>query len=97
MTIALPTPETKLRRTRDIVATDMNGETVMMNVEKGTYFALTGSGGQIWTALGSPSTLQEIITFVRREFDVAQIDDLDAMITEFVGKLLDHELVVPVD
>ncbi|WP_226636658.1 PqqD family peptide modification chaperone [Brevundimonas poindexterae] len=97
MTIATLTPATKLRRTRDVVATDMNGETVMMSVDKGTYFALTGSGGPIWAALDEPAALPEIIAFVRREFDVTQIDDLDAMITEFVGKLLDHELVVPVD
>lgn len=97
MTTAIPDPAVKLRRNRDTVATDMNGETVMMHVEKGTYFALTGSGGPIWAALDTPSTLPEIITFVRREFDVAEVDDLDALVTEFVGKLLEHELVHPAD
>lgn len=86
-------PETKLQRIADVVATDMNGETVMMHIEKGTYFALTGSGGQIWAALEQPMTLPEITAFVEREYDVNQIENLDAMVSEFVGKLLEQELI----
>lgn len=87
------TPTTKLQRTRDVVATDMNGETVMMHIDKGTYFALTGSGGQIWEALETPSTLSDVVTYIEREFDVSDVDDLDSMISEFVGKLLEQGLV----
>lgn len=86
-------PETKLQRTNDVVATDMNGEIVMMHIEKGTYFALTGSGGQIWEALESPSTLSEVVDFVEREFDVSEVEDLQGMISEFVGQLVEQELV----
>ena len=90
-------PDTRLQRTHDVVATEMNGETVMMHIDKGTYFALTGSGGQIWAALEEPATLGEVVDFIEREFDVSDVDDLEAMIGEFVEKLLDQELVATVD
>lgn len=90
-------PDTRLQRTSNVVATDMNGETVMMHIEKGTYFALTGSGGQIWAALESPSTLSEVIAFVEREFDVTDVENLDGLIREFVEQLVEQELVHPAD
>lgn len=87
------TPDTKFQRTNDVVTTDMNGETVMMHIEKGTYFALTGSGGQIWEALKHPSTLSEVVDFVEREFDVAGVEDLQGMIGEFVDRLIEQDFV----
>ena len=90
-------PETKLHRTRDVVATDMNGETVMMHIDKGTYFALTGSGGQIWAALEEPATLADVVSFIEREFDVSDVDDLEGVIGEFVGQLVEQGLVDTAD
>lgn len=90
-------PDTKLHRTRDVVATDMNGETVMMHIDKGTYFALTGSGGQVWAALEEPATLTEVVGFIEREYDVSDVDDLQGVIGEFVGKLVEQGLVETVD
>jgi hypothetical protein len=93
MTEPLLNPDARLQRALDVVATEMNGETVMMDIEKGTYFALTGSGGQIWAALEAPATLAEVIAVVEREFDVSAVDGHAAMVTEFVAKLLDQGLV----
>lgn len=90
-------PDTKLHRTRDVVATDMNGETVMMHIDKGTYFALTGSGGQIWNALEEPATIEEVVSFIEREYDVSQVDNLEHVIGEFVGKLVEQGLVETAD
>ena len=90
-------PEMKLKRIPDVVVAEVNGETVMMHIDKGTYFALTGSGGHIWAALEKPMTLPEITGFVEREYDVSEVKDLDTMVAEFVGKLLEQELVHPDD
>ena len=90
-------PDTRLQRIRDVVATDMNGETVMMHIDKGTYFALTGSGGQIWAALEQPATTEEIVRFVESEYDVSDVDDLAGMIGEFVGQLVEQGLVETAD
>lgn len=91
------TTEPKLQRTNDVVATDMNGEMVMMHIEKGTYFAITGSGGQIWDALEQPATLSEVIAHVERESDVSEVEDLPGIVGEFVDKLVEQGLVVSAD
>jgi len=90
-------PDTKLQRTRDVIATDMNGETVMMHIEKGTYFALTGSGGQIWAALESPAMLKEVIEFIESEYDVSDVDNFDIVVSEFVSQLIEQGLVTAAD
>lgn len=89
--------ETRLQRTNDVVATDMDGELVMMHIEKGNYFALTGSGGPIWNALETPSTLTEVIAFVKSEYDVEEVDDLERVISGFIEQLIDQGLVDRVD
>ena len=35
-------------RRNDIDTTDLNGEIVMMDLEKGRYFSLNGVGSRIW-------------------------------------------------
>ncbi|WP_298469427.1 PqqD family peptide modification chaperone [uncultured Erythrobacter sp.] len=97
MTNATIEPSTKLKQATGVVAADMNGETVMMDIEKGVYFALAGTGNQIWTALEAPATLGEIIEHIRLEFDVTDEDDLDQTVTEFLANLLEKGLVIKAD
>lgn len=94
---ATMTPETRFQRSSDVVATDMNGEIVMMHIEKGTYFALAGSGGQIWTALEGRASLSEVADFIRSEYDVSEVEDLDGVIAGFVGRLIEQGLVTHAD
>lgn len=97
MTNATIEPSTKLKQAAGVVAADMNGETVMMDIDKGVYFALAGTGNQIWTALKSPATLDEIIEHIRQEYDVTDEDDVDQTVTEFLANLLDKGLVTKAD
>lgn len=39
---------TKVCQSREIDSTDLNGEKVMMNLDKGKYFALNLVGSRIW-------------------------------------------------
>lgn len=97
MTGTMIEPSTKLKQASGVVAADMNGETVMMDIDKGVYFALAGTGSQIWSALESPATLAEVIGNIRREYDVAEEDNLDQVLTEFLATLLDKGLVIEAD
>lgn len=93
MTKAAMNPNTKLQRSRDVIATDMDGEMVMMHIEKGTYFAMSGSGAGIWAALENPVLLSEVIAHVEREYDVSTVERLDATVAEFVEQLIAQGLV----
>ncbi|MCJ2189196.1 PqqD family peptide modification chaperone [Novosphingobium beihaiensis] len=59
-----------LTRNPALVATEMDGEIVMMSVEKGAYYGLSGIGAQIWDALESPRTFDYLIGILRDQFDV---------------------------
>jgi hypothetical protein len=85
--------DTKLQRAPNVIATDMDGETVMMHIERGAYFGLTGSGSQVWAALETPSTLRDVIGFIEEQFDVSEVDDLAGVMTQFVGQLVEQGLV----
>lgn len=93
MTSVSIAPTTKLQRIDGAVSVDMDGETVMMDIDKGSYFALTGSGGYIWAALEQPATLGEITQQVQQQFDASGFDSVEEAVAEFVGDLFENGLV----
>ena len=60
----------KLKRNPDLVAAEMDGDVVMMSVETGTYFGLTGIAPQIWETLETPRTEDEIFQTMLSLFEV---------------------------
>ncbi|MGB3471870.1 MAG: PqqD family peptide modification chaperone [Erythrobacter sp.] len=84
-------------RASDVVATDMDGETVMMDVQKGSYFALSGTGPRIWEKLANPMRIGDLITSLGEEYDIDDVDDLEAVVNDFVAGLLDKGLLRPSD
>ena len=46
--------ETIVERNHEIDATDLDGEKVMMDLDKGQYFMLNGVGGDIWELTEKP-------------------------------------------
>lgn len=94
MTSASITPTTKLQRGDGAVFVDMDGETVMMDIEKGSYFALTGSGSYIWAALETPVTLSDIVAQVQEKFDTSGFGGVEEAVTDFVEELFANGLVV---
>lgn len=59
-----------LVRNPDLIAADMDGETVMMSIERGEYFGLGGVGGRVWELLTQPTTLEQLTQVICAEFDV---------------------------
>lgn len=51
----------RFARNPNLVAADMDGDMVMMSIEHGTYFGLTGIAPQIWAALEQPKTASELV------------------------------------
>lgn len=53
-----------------VVSRDLDGETVMLNLESGVYFGLDAIGSVIWTHLQQPTRLRDIRDRLVAEFDV---------------------------
>ena len=86
------TKPTRYSRVSDIVAADMDGERVMMNLATGEYVGLEGIGGTIWDLLETPRSLSEIEAQVLEEFMV-DAETCRADIKEFLSDLTQKGLV----
>lgn len=74
------TLETILNRDPDLVSADMDGDLVMMSVDNGAYYGISGVGPRIWELLEQTTTIKEIVKVITAEFEVdeerAQTDAL---------------------
>ncbi len=77
-----------------VVADVVDGETIIMNLERGDYYSLNQSGGELWALLVAGLPRADILQTVARRHDPAPSgQEIDG----FIGKLLTHSLIVPVD
>lgn len=81
-----------LVRKQNVFTADMNGETVMMDTEKGKYFNLGAVGGRIWEVLEKKMTLEELVEILTGEYNI-DYDTCLNDVKEFVEKLVSMGLV----
>jgi hypothetical protein len=84
--------ETIVNQSKDIDATDLNGEKVMMNLDMGKYFALNGVGSRIWDIIYEPITVQGVIDTLLQEYEV-EYETCKNNVLEFLGRLNDDKLI----
>lgn len=89
--------EKEFVRAKGIVASEISGEMVMMDVESGTYFALTGNGEFIWRKLETPTTVPELVAALEDEYDLGNQTDLEAGLHKLLTNLVERKLVTVVD
>lgn len=53
------------------VATEVNGEVVLMNLERDRCYGLGSTGSDIWRRLSLPIRVSELSTQLRQEYDSA--------------------------
>ena len=84
----------RLKRNPDLVAAEMDGDVVMMSVESGAYFGLTGIAPQIWEALETPKTFEDLLG---KMFSLYEVEDevLRADLTTFVADMQKNGLILP--
>ena len=72
-------------RRNDIDTTDLNGEIVMMDLEKGRYFSLNGVGSRIWEIIEEPIGINKIVDCLLEEYDVNR-NECEENVLEFLCK-----------
>lgn len=85
----------KLAASDDVVAREVAGETVLLNLATGTYFGLNAVGGRIWQLLDAEGcTLAEASAKLQQEFEVSS-EVADADVLALAANLVEHGLVAP--
>lgn len=72
---------------RDQVSADLEGETVILGIGKGMYYAVDKVGMRIWELIGEPATVSTLRDAIVAEFDV----DPDACERDLITFLEDLE------
>ena len=57
-------------RKEGLITADMDGETVMMDIETGMYYNIGRTGGSIWVNIEKPHTIDEIVDEMMEIYDV---------------------------
>ena len=78
----------------DVVFRDVEGETVLLHLERGIYFGLDAVGTRVWTALVEHGCARPAVAALLEEFDVAA-DNLERDIEQLLLALLQNDLVRP--
>ena len=81
-----------IRRNRDVVYADMNGDTVMFSLERDEYYGLNAIGTRIRQPLKHGISVQEICTILGSEYDVSDTQCRDDT-RRFLQELLDHHVI----
>jgi hypothetical protein len=80
-------------RRDQVVANDLaDDETVMLDIEQGTYFGVRGAGKKIWDRLAQPITQEALVASLLPEYDVDEAT-CRSDVAAFVSDLADHGLV----
>ncbi|WP_026889086.1 lasso peptide biosynthesis PqqD family chaperone [Clostridium beijerinckii] len=83
---------TKVCQSREIDSADLNGEKVMMNLDKGKYFALNLVGSRIWEVIQEEIYIKDIINILLEEYDVDKAT-CERNVLDYLGVLENEELI----
>lgn len=75
-----------VRRSNNHVATDMAGETVVLDMKSGMYYGMDQVGASIWNLLAEPRSLREIREAVMEEYEV-DADSCDRDVAAFLTSM----------
>jgi hypothetical protein len=81
-----------LKRNKEVLSSDMDGETVMMSVENSEYYSLSKIGTRIWEILENDTSYKDLIKQLMLEYNVYE-ETCKTDTEEFVYELVNKALV----
>lgn len=84
--------ESVIVQNKNMDVSDLNGEMVMMNLEKGEYFVLNDTGSRIWNIISEPKTIKQIVSELLEEYSIDD-DICRDNVLEYLGKLYYAEII----
>jgi len=75
-----------------VVAETIDNESVVINLDKGTYYSIRGTGSELWDALRAGVPTGVLLTQVAAHAGDQTASDTA---TKFIEKLIEEELIVP--
>lgn len=79
-------------RKGELDSVDMDGEVVMMNIEKGKYYGFNSVGSRIWQLIEKPTTAKTVTYNLLQEFNV-EASTCENTVLQFINDLYKEELI----
>jgi hypothetical protein len=84
-----------IRRSDDPLSALVDGNVLMMSIERGQYFSLNGAGSRIWELLEHPTDAAAIVKRLTDEYEVTS-DVCSPQVEAFLKRLRERGLLVDV-
>jgi len=87
------TLNTIIQRNPDILASDLDGEKVMMSIKKGEYYGLGKTGTFIWDNIANPVKIGDLVEHITQKYQVTEQQCLND-IKPFIADLIEKQLII---
>jgi hypothetical protein len=87
------TPDTLIRRNPELIAADMDGETVMMDIQSGHYYGINAVGSHVWALLETEQRLDTVVAAVLEAFETQDAMNVAKDVQAFLAEMQAHKLV----
>ena len=77
-----------------VIARELSGETVLLNLESGIYYGLDAIGTRVWQLLVQGRTVAGVCEAMLEEYDVSQ-EILQGDVARLVAELRERGIVTP--
>jgi hypothetical protein len=85
-------PYTTVTQTKELVSSDLDGETVLLSIETGKYYNMDPIGSRIWELIKDPMSVSDLIDILLGEFEVDR-QQCEAEVLAFLNKLAEDNLI----
>ncbi len=86
-------PHALLSRHPETIATEIDGEIVLMSLATGRTFGLDKRGGRIWGLIEQPRSIESLVGELLKIYDTTA-EKCQADTIEFAGKMTEAQLTV---
>ena len=87
-------PDTRIVRSSETLATDVDGEIVLISIADGQYYGLDAVGSEIWRRLAAPKQVSALCEELKAHFD-GDPDVIEREALAFLDTLAGNRLVLP--
>jgi len=81
-----------IERTQGLMASELDDEIVMLNVQRGNYYGLSGVAKRIWEHLDSPKSIGDVCQLLQAEFEVEPAQCIKDVLG-FVEQMISENMV----
>lgn len=85
--------QTQFNCSKNLISQEINGETVLLDMDRENYSGLNTAGTRIWQLLQEPRSAKGIVAVMILEYNIEE-DQLKVDLNEIVDQLLNNRILI---